>query len=287
MANVLKHRFVSGKTDGPDTSQIQPSNWNDGHAFTGGNAGDVLTRDPSDATYGATWGPSGAPIVGSTDTTVLTLPGGHTEYFINFNAGAGLTVHGVAASSGTFPIGARISMYQTNPGVVTLAHMSGAVASGRFINLSTSATATKLLGAGNSPIGGSAVYEWNGSYWLLMAHEQGGPISLGLAGGNFVGVSPTEIRTQFWYLHGRDLHVSIYLVGTVPAQVADLRIVGFPWTFSQPWPVLPAIGSVPTLWSPALVTADTGSSLALYPVNVAAWPAGTVYLCFDLTIPIS
>jgi len=55
MANVTRHRFASGKTDGPDATQVQPSNWNDGHVYTGGAAGDVLTRDPTDATYGAKW----------------------------------------------------------------------------------------------------------------------------------------------------------------------------------------------------------------------------------------
>ncbi len=55
MANVLKHRFASGKADGPDATQVQPSNWNDGHLFSGGNAGDLLTRDPTDASYGAAW----------------------------------------------------------------------------------------------------------------------------------------------------------------------------------------------------------------------------------------
>jgi len=55
MANLVKHRFQSAKTDGADATQIQPSNWNDGHVFSGGNAGDQLTRDPTDATYGAKW----------------------------------------------------------------------------------------------------------------------------------------------------------------------------------------------------------------------------------------
>jgi hypothetical protein len=54
--NLLKHRFVSGKSDGADASQVQPSNWNDGHTFSGGAAGDVLTRDPTDPNYGAKWG---------------------------------------------------------------------------------------------------------------------------------------------------------------------------------------------------------------------------------------
>jgi len=55
MANVLKHRFASAKANGPDATQIQPSHWNDGHIFSGGNAGDLLTRDPTDASYGAKW----------------------------------------------------------------------------------------------------------------------------------------------------------------------------------------------------------------------------------------
>ena len=63
MANLVKHRFASGKTDGPDATQVQPSHWNDGHAFSGGNAGDVLTRDPTDASFGAKWAtPAAAPV---------------------------------------------------------------------------------------------------------------------------------------------------------------------------------------------------------------------------------
>jgi len=58
--NLLKHRFVSGKGDGPDATQVQPSNWNDGHTFVGGASGNVLVRDPSDANFGATWSPWGA-----------------------------------------------------------------------------------------------------------------------------------------------------------------------------------------------------------------------------------
>lgn len=55
MANLVKHRFASAKANGPDATQVQPSHWNDGHLFTGGNADDILARDPTDATYGAKW----------------------------------------------------------------------------------------------------------------------------------------------------------------------------------------------------------------------------------------
>jgi hypothetical protein len=61
MANVVKHRFASPKVDGADATQVQPSHWNDGHIFSGGAAGDLLTRDPTDALYGAKWTP--APVI--------------------------------------------------------------------------------------------------------------------------------------------------------------------------------------------------------------------------------
>lgn len=53
--NLLDHRFRSSKADGPDASQVQPSHWNDGHQFQGGNNGDVLVRDVTDPAFGATW----------------------------------------------------------------------------------------------------------------------------------------------------------------------------------------------------------------------------------------
>lgn len=55
MSNVLTHRFTSPKLDGADATQVQPSAWNDGHRFSGGANGDVLTRDTTDATFGAKW----------------------------------------------------------------------------------------------------------------------------------------------------------------------------------------------------------------------------------------
>jgi hypothetical protein len=56
---ILDHRFRSAKAEGPDASQVQPSHWNDGHAFTGGTHGYALVRDTSDPNYGATWLPHG------------------------------------------------------------------------------------------------------------------------------------------------------------------------------------------------------------------------------------
>ena len=72
MASLLFHRFVSPKANGSDGTQVQPSNWNDGHRFTGGAAGDVIIRDPTDATYGVKWGSLQSITNGGTGRTNFT-----------------------------------------------------------------------------------------------------------------------------------------------------------------------------------------------------------------------
>lgn len=73
MSNVVKHSFVSAKSDGADATKVQPSNWNAEHAFAGGSNGQVLVRD-SGQSDGANW--SGAPAVSGANLTALpaTLP---------------------------------------------------------------------------------------------------------------------------------------------------------------------------------------------------------------------
>ena len=55
MANVLTHRFVSAKPAGTDTTKVRSTDWNEGHSFTGGSNGMVLTRNTTDTLYGAAW----------------------------------------------------------------------------------------------------------------------------------------------------------------------------------------------------------------------------------------
>lgn len=54
--NVLIHQKEILTADSADTSKLQPSDWNAGHKFTGGAVNQPLVRDPSDATFGVTWG---------------------------------------------------------------------------------------------------------------------------------------------------------------------------------------------------------------------------------------
>lgn len=46
---ILTHRFVSAVADGPYPTQVNPSNWNEPHSFTGGNNGSLLVRSTSAA----------------------------------------------------------------------------------------------------------------------------------------------------------------------------------------------------------------------------------------------
>ena len=53
-AVVVAHSKVSTKSDGADSTQVQPSDWNDAHPLSGGALGDVMIRDTG-AADGATW----------------------------------------------------------------------------------------------------------------------------------------------------------------------------------------------------------------------------------------
>lgn len=54
MANTLKHGFTSGKSDGADATQVQPSHWNAEHVFAGGATGSLLIYSAS-ATDKVAW----------------------------------------------------------------------------------------------------------------------------------------------------------------------------------------------------------------------------------------
>lgn len=54
MANIIKHKFVSAKSQSPDNTLVSKNEWNDEHAFAGGSNGQYLKRD-STQTDGAIW----------------------------------------------------------------------------------------------------------------------------------------------------------------------------------------------------------------------------------------
>jgi len=178
MSNVLGHRFVSPKLDGADATQVQPSAWNDGHRFSGGAAGDVLTRDPTDATFGATW----AAPVGWVPYTplwylggVVTAPGTHTIsasyhrrgnaiwFQVLFSVGAGALPAGSwafgfpAPSTGLISAGAGM-LYAAGIAFVPLYQLTFGVNDRAGLFYSASGTLTEMTGtAPHALVAGAAV----------------------------------------------------------------------------------------------------------------------------------
>ena len=83
MANIVKHKFVSTKTDSSDTSLVRKTEWNDEHLFAGGSANNLLMRDTG-ASDGAAWTASPS-LTGATLTGNLLLTTGTS--FIKFDTG--------------------------------------------------------------------------------------------------------------------------------------------------------------------------------------------------------
>jgi len=286
MANVVKHRFVSAKTDGADASQVQPSHWNDGHLFTGGNAGDLLTRDPTDATFGAKWARA-SRVTSWTGTGTPSIAADGSANFLVVNSSVDAALHGVAPVSGAFVDGTRLDILNIGTGTVVLVNTSASVANGKFLNHSSGQFATQIKAA-DAAGGGTAAYIWNGGYWRMVAHEQCGPLSLAFTNANFAGFTATT-PVQDFYLHGRDARIRFNANTTVPAQVGSLGITGWPFTFAPgSGHVLPMLtAGTPTHpgWGIDIVV-PSAARLDLYLSTSAPWPAGSYTVIFDVTIPI-
>lgn len=103
---ITVHEFQSGKTDGPDASQIQPSHWNAGHLFTGGVNTYALTRDNTNPD-GATWSPHG-------DWFDVAFASG------NFHGTGGMTWNVTAVDVNAFALIGKVCIYSFLIGASTL-----------------------------------------------------------------------------------------------------------------------------------------------------------------------
>lgn len=310
MANLVKHRFLSAKADGPDATQVQPSHWNDGHLFSGGLAGDVLTRDPTDATYGAKWSTPAPPVVPLTTVTTITHAGSgstNTPYVV-IPPGAGMiidvdcsnlvpiSVHGFTVPA-DLKFGTRVTIRARSTGDVSLVCNSpSAPSNGPLLNWFISGPAP--LSAGNlldgtthgGGTGASATYVFDGSRWRLVAHEQGRPLKVPYLAGSFVGctIPSGNLSVYDYYIHGTDAHVRAFLVGaTVPAPVAAIVVAGWPFTFipgsTVPVPTITSIGGYGFCFS--RVSSDL-AGIKFEKTDFSNWPAGTFDFAFDFTVPI-
>lgn len=153
---------------------------------------------------------------------------GHT--IINWSGASAAAITGIEGGVA----GQIVTIRNTGSLVITFAHASGSSdADNRFTNAVTS---------GVTPVstGGYVTYQYTGSVWLLVAHEQGAWITPTYAAGDFTassstwGVDAGDITTSpgvmKYRLAGRTLQVVYYIATTdVGAGNASIRIGNGQW----------------------------------------------------------
>lgn len=100
MSALIFHVFNDAHSDGSDATLVNPSNWNDGHKFTGGNNGAIPVRDTSDGTYGSSWLASVAVGQVVVSAGVGALPAWSADPVVN-----SMTLGTTPALSGTIRLG--------------------------------------------------------------------------------------------------------------------------------------------------------------------------------------
>lgn len=230
MANVLNHRFVSGVADSTDPTLIQPSNWNDGHVFTGGAQGMLLGRHLTDATYGATWFPSELAIQTITATGVVNDLALGAVGTLRCNNASLLSLTGMTP----FADGQVVRIVATNA-QVDLYHVDGrSAAANKFTNYFFSGPMSLVAG-------GSALYQYDGALgrWRILAHDQGGWIAVPYAGTNFTSdagswtVDAGDVSNYRYVTRNRTLTLNYYLQATTIAGAPNALSVHLPSTFTS------------------------------------------------------
>jgi hypothetical protein len=289
MTDVVKHAFVSSRLDGTDVTQIQPSHWNAGHKFSGGAAGDILTRDPNDPTFGARWTPSATAGVDATVGTVNDWnPGGgslaaapHT--FVQWVGASGLHVTGILAAPFHY---------------VTIQNSVAAVIT--FFNASTGSGASNRLNnpaaSGGTPIGfgGWITYYHNGGVWLMVGHEPGAWITPAFAAVDYTAQPPMiwtvtagQVNSCKYRLAGRTLHWTLDVAGTtVGGTPASHLYRAIPGGFRASAPCYGWVQAYGATAIPAMHF-HTGTQIDfLRDATGLAWPAGTLFLSASGTVEV-
>ena len=96
----MKHAFQSGKLNGPDSTLVRPSSWNDAHVY-GRTAISVTTA--IDTTHDLVEMTTGAGGITANLPDATTIPAGRPYKFIKVDSGAGagtITPNGVQTING-------------------------------------------------------------------------------------------------------------------------------------------------------------------------------------------
>ena len=177
----------------------------------------------------------------TTSPTILTssatgsqdnwAPGIGAETLISWSGASDMTVTGFAAGAA----GRRITFLNVGSNVAYFTHQSGSSSAGNKLrNIATS---------GTTPVAprGAATFEYDGTDWRLVTHDQGAWISVAYSAGNFTATAPTtwtvdsgdQITYQF-KLVGSTLCMRVYLDTTSIASTSSLQLfVAIPNSFTS------------------------------------------------------
>lgn len=111
MPSVLKHKFVSAKTQSPDPTIVSKNEWNDEHLFAGGTTGQFLQYDSTLSDH-VKWAPLGLPFVDITQFPYTAVGDGVTNNYATIQAALdALTTGGtVYIPSGTFLVNNNLTV---------------------------------------------------------------------------------------------------------------------------------------------------------------------------------
>jgi len=197
-----------------------------------------------------------------------------------FWSGAGdITVTGVAGGVS----GQLFTFVNTGSNVATFAHQSGSSSAGnKFRNLATSA---------GTPVaaGGQATWQYDGTDWRLVAHEQGAAITPTFAAGDFTAdtagtwtVASGDAVEVNYILSGRRLFVNLVLNTTTVAQSGGnptaLAIANGQWggfTMTNGWVAATYIIDNGTGKSAYLIGAEGGTAIKAGLDNAAQFANAT------------
>lgn len=169
MAVSLKHKFVSTKPDGLDSTLVNPTNWNDDHDLTMAS-GRMLGRVSAGTGAVEELTPEQARTLVDVPQAGVAGVNSRTASYTLLSSDRGKTIEVNVASSGTvtvptnasvpFPIGTRIQIVQTGSGNVTIAGATGVTISAVSGGLVTSVQ-----------YGAITIYKRGTNEWIALPNE--------------------------------------------------------------------------------------------------------------------
>jgi|SRR5262245_3601901 len=226
--------------------------------------------------------------VGTVDDWVI--PGRTDRTLVKWASNTGnLTVTGMAGGQAgqliTFYNNSYYSFGTTN--YLSFAQQSASsAAANRCLN-------TVISGPTMVGIGGTITYMYDGSFWRLISHEQGAPITAPFAAGNFTGFSGISSSNviQTYYLKGTN---ALYTLGisNATAQAVTYLGVTFPYSCAGGLISLPGLvsPSVSGGWGLAMVSAAANSAVMnLNRTDYSNFPttASATFIGYQIWVPVN